>query len=334
MGFDFEIVFLGFFLFIIIGHLLWQATQFRRHKGQLAQASVGHELHYEDLGGKARIWGNLGPYQIQVDTRLVGQFTKHQHVAVEAQMVFTDAPSGFTVQSEGVGSGLRRLGNEKEIEFDDPDFDNAFWVKADDPKQLKVYLTKERRSALLHWLHRMGSGSIENKVLKKSGQQHDYIDYVGPTVSQFLGLAYAFRGDNAYHQSTAELAPGWVANARLRQMAWWTSLMALFFWILPLEIHLPGWALALDKGLMVASLVTAVFSVTGKRRVVTLLTTVLGLATGGCLMIVSAGFLLHQYPVAAGLVFLASIGWLVVWAGVCTSLFHLRTSSSQESPSS
>ena len=237
MEFDSDIVFLGFLLFIVIGQLLWQATQFRRHKSQLAQASVGHELHYEDLGGKARIWGNLGPYQIQVDTRLVGQFTKHQHVAVEAQMVFTDAPSGLTVQPEGVGSGLKRLGKEKEIEFDDPDFDNAFWITADDPEQLKNYLTKERRSALLHWLHRMGSGSIENGVLRKTGQQHEHVDYVGPTVSQFLGLAYAFQGNHAYHQSTAQLAQGWVAGAKLRQMAWWTALLALFFWVLPNKFH-------------------------------------------------------------------------------------------------
>ena len=330
MGVEVETILMAFGLLMFVGQMIWHFTQFTRHKGRLAGASVGNELHYEDLGNQARIWANIGPYQIQVDTRMAMQYTKHQHVAVEAKMLFTDAPSGFTVRPEGVSSGLKRLGNKKEIEFDDPDFDNAFWVTADDEVQLRGYLTKERRDALLHWLHRMGSGSIENGAINKSGQQHDYIDYVGPTVSQFLGLAHAFRGNHAYHQSTAQLAPGWVAGARLRQMAWWTALLALFFWILPMEVHLPEWAMFIDKGLVLASLLTAILALAGRPRAVTVLTTLLGLATGGCLMIVSAGLLLTHHPWAAALVFVLSIAWLVIWAGLCVSLYSLRTGREEQ----
>ncbi len=324
MSVEVEAVLMAFGVLLFAGQVIWHLSHFTRHKSHLATASVGNELHYEDLGDKARIWANIGPYQIQVDTRNALKYTKHQHVAVEAKMVFTDAPSGFSVRPEGVGSGLQRLGNKKETEFDDPDFDNAFWVTADNEEQLRAYLTKERRDTLLHWLHRMGSGSIENGAISKSGQQHDFIDYIGPTVSQFLGLAYGFKGNHAYHRSTAELAPGWVAGGRLRQMAFWTALLALFFWVLPMEVHLPDWALSIDKGLVIASLLTAITALAGRPRAVTVMTTLLGLATGGCLMIVSAGFLLTHHPWAAGLAFLFSIAWLVIWAGLCTSLYSLR----------
>lgn len=318
---------------LILAAVAHYFSGYKAHKAELAEVSLPHGLHYEDFGDRAKLWGVVEGHPIEIETWLSMKYTKHQHIEVKATFKLSDAPEGFCLYPEGVASGMERLGNKSEIEFDDPDFDDAFWVLADNPGALYEYLTPSRRQALLHWLVRMGDGSIENGVLTRKGVQGTmdsafglagYVggDSVGKFLSQFIGLAKAFAGDDQYHQSTAELAQGWVAARKVRNIAWWSGILGLACWILPLEIHMPHLVEEFDHLLMVVSLATTAAAVFGQRGLVLALTTLLGSLIGlGFVAAAGALFLMGQ-KLAALIPLLFMVAWVIVWAG---ALIHLKS---------
>ena len=244
----------------------WEWSAFSRLKTAMSDACFDLNFSFQNLGNEARISGEVNGYPIAVTTEEKYKYTKHHHIRANARMEFRDAPAGFCLWHEGVGTGMERLSGKKEVEFGHVDFDDAFWVDADDPERLRAYLTRERREALLHWLVRYGNGNITNGVLEHgSVQLIECKDSIGQMLSQMVGLAKAFGGETEYHQSTSALKEGWVALSRVRRYAVWTGFLALLFWLLPLEVHLPTWALELDHAMMIMSLVATVLALAGQR---------------------------------------------------------------------
>lgn len=323
-SFTFEVLWPILMVALFLGSAWWKLTEFSRHKTHMASATIPKELRYQAQGETASITGHIGPYRIDVNTRLASKYSKHQHISVEGTLLLTDAPPGFCLSPEGAMTGIKRLGDQKEIEFDDPDFDNTFWVQADDPDRLREYLTEDRRKALIHWLSRMGEGSIENGVLSRKGQQQSIMDFVGIILGQFIGIAYAFQGDATYHASTAQLKSGWVATQKFRRLAFWTGLMALGFWVLPMEVHLPDWVVDVDHVLMVFSAATAVFAISGQKNLVVVLCTLLGFASSLAFLAVGATFILQGKYTAATLIISWALAWLICWIGTMMQMKSLK----------
>ena len=289
-----------------------------------ANVSVDTGLHYQDSGDEARVWGVVDGYPIQVDTEARLKYTKHRHIAVKGTLKFADAPSGFCLAPEGVGSGFQRIADRRELESGNDDFDNAFWVTADDPEALREYLTEERCYALLHWLHRYGDGEIRNGVLERSTIQAESGDAVGPILSQFMGLAKAFAGDHRYHQSTKNLPSGWVAARKLRLLAFFTGALALAFWVLPMEVHLPAWVVQLDHLLMGLSAITCVFAVLGKRLPIFILGALLAVATTASALVVALALVMQGHNLGAVMLVCGAAALGIPWAGSLMTFWHLK----------
>ncbi len=303
----------------------WHYSAFARLKTSMSDACFDLKFTFENSGNTARIRGRVNGYPIEVTSQEKDKYTRHHHVRVTARMEFVDAPSGFCLRREGVGTGMERLSGKSEIEFGHADFDDAFWVDADDAQALQAYLTRDRREALLHWLMRFGEGSINNGVLEQSSVEAlECQDGISRMLSQLVGLAKAFGGEPEYHQATSQLEEGWVATSQVRRCALWTGVLALSFWLLPLEVHLPAWAMELDHGMMMVSLVATVLALAGQRRMVLVLTSLLGMVTSLALVAVAGMMALGNEPLWATGAFLVSVGWILVWSGKVLHLKNLK----------
>ena len=61
---------------------------------------------------------------------------------IETRLTLSDFPSGLSLSLDTLFS---TMSGAKELSFDDPDFDNAFWVEATDEDAARKYLNPQRR---------------------------------------------------------------------------------------------------------------------------------------------------------------------------------------------
>lgn len=254
---------LAFSVLFIVG-LLSRFDLFGRHKEHLAALSAQEGLQFQDWGDSAVVSGTVAGMPLEVTSELRGKYSKTPQIQLEGRLPLFDAPSGFSLSAEGLDSGFKRFGGQKEIELGMVDFDNAFWVTADDPEALREYLTEARCHALLHWLYRAGSGRVENGVVKVSDIRVRLRGPASPALGVLIGLAKAFSGDDTDHQSTKDLEAGWVLRGKMKSLGICCLLASLVFVFLGTQTDLPIWALRVDVGLLIWSGLTAILALAGR----------------------------------------------------------------------
>lgn len=249
---------------VFIAALLSRSDLFGRHKEHLAALSAQEGLLFQDWGDSAVVSGTVAGMPLEVTSELRGKYTKHPQIQLEGRLPLYDAPHGFSLSTEGLDSGFKRFADQKEIELGMVDFDNAFWVTADDPEALRDYLTEDRCHALLHWLYRTGSGRIENGVVKVSDTRLRLKGPVSPGLGVLIGLAKAFSGGDTNHQSTKDLETGWVLKGKMKSLGIGCVLASLVFTFLAVQVDLPVWALRVDVSLLLWSGLTAILALAGR----------------------------------------------------------------------
>ena len=143
-------------------------------------------------------------------------------------------------------------------------------------------------------------------------------------LSQFIGLAKAFSGDGQYHQSTKDLPKGWVATRKLRRMAFWTGVLALVLWVLPMEIHMPESLVVFDHVLMGLSAATCALAIWGKRLPIIFLGALTAVSVIVCLGLVCLAFLLQGQYLEAVIPGCVAGALAIIWSGWLVHFWHLK----------
>ena len=117
------------------------------------------------------------------------------------------------------------------------------------------------------------------------------------------------------------VAPGWL---RLRVLAFWTGLLALIFWVLPLEVHLPDVVVTVDHVLMALSAVTCVSALLGKRTAIVVIGGLLGVATASALAFMAIILAADGHLLEAVIPGSVAGVWSILWGGLLFQLASLK----------
>lgn len=323
---DFFTVLIFLILLVFVGYsVYWHFFQFEYHKAALADFATPCGMHFEDLGSRSRLWGRVDNLEVEVTSRIVGA-GKNRRIESDGVLKLVDAPKGLVLRHEGIGTGMERMAGHREYTVGDLDFDNAFWVVADDPVELAEYLTDERRDGFLHWLPRLGAEVLDRKVEVSTIEFGMGVSSASIQLARNLvALATALSPLTPSMDDTSRPPAGFVATRKMRSMALMLAIVGAAFWLLPLEVHMPPWLLAIDESMGVVALLAALTAFSGWRRTALVLTGLVGSAT--CLASASLSGLMYlgDEPLLAAFGLCVTLVLIFLLGGACFHLNALRT---------
>lgn len=187
---------------------LLQKYASRQPKG-LKDISVSEHRLRADLNGH--------PLKVNIDESIhissgsSGTSRRRVH-HIEVELSLPDFPKELTLFRDDVMATFAAQHGETELNFDHPDFDNAFWVTSSDPETAREYLTPQRRTLLAYFLGRR-SFRIEDGVLHYSKTRHFRygIGTIAGTLKPAQGLSAALNGEKF-----SEPRPGFILRRQLR----------------------------------------------------------------------------------------------------------------------
>ena len=221
-------------LALIVGGLLVGLIPFADRDKLLKAFIDKQQLELEDVRfGEQKLWAKLMGHKMQlainenvhINSGSGGTSRRIVH-EIEVSLTLPGCPKGLSLSRDTLGYTLLDPDGQSELTFDDPDFDNAFWVSAGNEAKARDFLSPEMRTWLAQFFGRR-KVSLEDGVLKlvKSCHVRFGVGTLVGVVQPFTDFLRALNG-----ASRPKLRPGYILKAQLRTWAVPTALLGWMAW--------------------------------------------------------------------------------------------------------
>ncbi len=197
---------MGFFIFIIMGVIVWQLVKFARKYGQAtkdawlwAAQELGLRLEEGGIFSGNKISGIIqGVGLVVVDTYSQSSGNTSTTYTRYVVRYERDLRMGMKLTKQGAMSGVVKMFGAQDVDVGDKVFDDQVMVKVNSRRGFQQFLTRERRRAITDAFLSWPQLKIEDDALQAStsGLERDPAKLVG-TVRELVELARVVSVDGA-----------------------------------------------------------------------------------------------------------------------------------------
>lgn len=147
---------------------------------------------------------------------------------VKATLTLPKSGIRYRLRREGLAWGILRTVGQGEVQLEDENFDQAFWIECEDKDKLSEYLQPQHRAALIH-VFQDDPGTLEaDKIRLSRSFMHPFYGrrYFGRLANRLVEAAEIFAGVAEPSQACLKAAKS-VARVKTRKFVPWSLLFSV-----------------------------------------------------------------------------------------------------------